>query len=139
MARYHELIEKTGCSSTIEICANQTKSGTVNAVALYKHDVFTRGWKETQRPWRRIIDHFREFKTPSGRIYGENTISTIKTRSIVDFLNGKTANAQKNNLKAIRFLIRFAISQGDAADISRFAAPAMSWGQRRVTNPGPSH
>jgi integrase/recombinase XerD len=116
MARYHELIEKTGGSSTIEIGANRTKSGTVNAVAvtLYKHEVFTKGLaKETQRPWRRIIDHFREFKTPSGRIYGENTISTIKTRSIVDFLKGKTANAQKNNLKAIRFLIRFAISQGE--------------------------
>jgi integrase/recombinase XerD len=116
MAHYHELIEKTGGSPTIEIGANRTKSGSVNAlgVALYKHDVFTKGLaKETQRPWRRIIDHFREFKTPNGRVYGENTIATIQKKNIVAFLEGKTANAKKNSLKAIRFLIRFAISQGE--------------------------
>jgi integrase/recombinase XerD len=34
---------------------------------------------------------------------------------VLDFLEGKTANAQKNSLKAIRFLIRFAISKGELA------------------------
>jgi integrase/recombinase XerD len=119
MAAYQALLEKTGgAASVADIGACRTKAGTVNAlaVALYKHDVFTKGLaKDTQGPWRRIIDRFREFKTPSGRIYGENRISTIERRSVVAFLEGKTANAQKNNLKAIRFLIKFAISRGELA------------------------
>ena len=115
MEHYHALLDQTG-GSTIEIGASRTKAGTVNAVAvaLFKHDTFTKGLaKATQGPWRRMIDRFREFKTPSGRIYGENRISTIEQRSIVTFLEGKTANAQKNSLKAVRFLIRFARSQGE--------------------------
>ncbi|MGJ5082740.1 tyrosine-type recombinase/integrase [Bradyrhizobium sp. HKCCYLS3013] len=115
MANYHALLEKSGGNSPIEIGASRTKAGTVNAVAvaLFKSDAFLKGLaKDTQRPWRRIIDHFREFKTPSGRVYGDNSIASIQTKSITDFLEGKTANAQKNSLKAIRFLIRFAISKG---------------------------
>jgi integrase/recombinase XerD len=117
MDAYHVLLDKTGGAPS-DIGASRTKAGTLNAlaVALYKHDVFTKGLaKETQRPWRRIMDHFREFKTPSGRVYGENTIATIQKKSVVAFLEGKTANAQKNSLKAIRFLIRFTISQGELA------------------------
>jgi len=139
MSHYHELIEKTGGSLTIEIGANRTRTGTVNAlaIALFKSDAFTKGLaKETQRPWRRIIDHFREFKTPSGRVYGENSIATIGKKSILAFLQGKSANAQKNNLKAVRLLMRFAISQGELAhdpthDIQLVKAPKtmghMTW------------
>jgi integrase/recombinase XerD len=139
MARYHELIEKTGGSPTIEIGASRTKSGTVNAlaIALFKSDAFTKGLaKETQRPWRRIIDHFREFKTPSGRVYGENSIATIGKKSIAAFLEGKTANAQKNNLKAVRLLMRFATTQGELShdpthDVQLVKAPKtmghMTW------------
>jgi integrase/recombinase XerD len=118
MDAYHALLEKTGGAAPSEIGASRTKAGTVNAlaVALYKHDVFTKGLaKETRDSWRRVIDRFREFKTPSGRVYGENKIGTIQKKSIVAFLEGKTANAQKNSLKAVRFLIRFAISQGELA------------------------
>lgn len=118
MEAYHALIQKTGGNASSDIGASRTKAGTVNAlaVALYKHDVFTKGLaKDTQAPWRRIIDHFREFKTPSGRVYGENRIATLQRKSITDFLDGKTANSQKTNLKAIRFFIRFAISQGELA------------------------
>jgi integrase/recombinase XerD len=119
MEHYHALLEKTGGSMPVaEIGASRTRAGTIDAlaVAMYKHGVFTKGLaKDTQGPWRRVIDHFREFKTPSGRRYGENRMATIQQRSIVAFLEGKTANAQKNNLKAVRFLIRFAISQGELA------------------------
>jgi integrase/recombinase XerD len=118
MDHYHQLLEKTGGAMPSEIGASRTKAGSVNAlaIALYKHDVFIKGLaKDTQAPWRRIIEHFRQFKTPSGRVYGENSISTIQKKSIIAFLGGKTANAQKNNLKAIRFLIKFAISQGQLA------------------------
>jgi integrase len=118
MDAYHALLEKTGGAMPSEIGASRTKAGTVNAlaVALYKHDVFKKGLaKETQGSWRRIIDRFREFETPSGRVYGENRIATLQKKSITGFLEGKTANAQKNSLKAIRFLIRFAMSQGELA------------------------
>jgi hypothetical protein len=45
MARYHELIEKTGGSSTIEIGATHTKAGSVSdlLVRYYKSDVFKKG------------------------------------------------------------------------------------------------
>jgi hypothetical protein len=118
MDSYHALLEKTGGAAPSEIGASRTKAGSVNAlaVALCRNDVFIKGLaKDSQGAWRRIIDRFREFKTPSGRVYAENRIATIQKKSIADSLEGKTANAQKNNLKAIRFLIRFAISQGELA------------------------
>jgi integrase/recombinase XerD len=115
MDHYHELAEKTAGASP-QIGASKAGAGTIDALAvsLYKHDVFTKGLaKDTQAPWRRIIDHFRQFKTPGGRLYGENRIATIQSKNIIAFLEGKTANAQKNGLKAIRFLIRFAMAQGE--------------------------
>jgi integrase/recombinase XerD len=118
MARYHELIEKTGGSSTIEIGATHTKAGSVSdlLVRYYKSDVFKKGLAmATQKTWRSILERFREHQTPSGRCYGENPIATIKKKSITDFLNGKTANSQKNTLKPIKGLIRYAISEGDLA------------------------
>jgi integrase/recombinase XerD len=124
MEAYHALLEKTGGSpSTIDIGASRTKAGSIDAlmVAYYKHDAFTKGLaKATQSAWRNILDRFREFKTPSGRRYGENRMATIQQKSVVAFLEGKTdggksrtSNAQKNSLKAIRGFIRFAMSQGE--------------------------
>jgi hypothetical protein len=114
----HALLQKTGGAMPPEIGASRTKAGTVNAVAvaLFKHDMFTKGLaKATQGPFRRTINRFREFKTPGGRLYDENHVATIMRERIVDFLKGKSANAQKNNLKAVRFLIRFAMSEGELA------------------------
>ena len=115
MAQYNELLEQTGGVPT-EIGTSKAKAGTVNklAVLYFKSDVFTKGLaKATQDTWRPIINRFREFETPSGRRYGENQIATIQKKSIVAFLQGRTANAQKNTLKPIRGFIRFAISQGE--------------------------
>lgn len=115
MAIYHALLEKTGGASA-EIGASRTKAGTVDAIAVayYKHDAFTKVLsKATQPAWRNIIDRFREFKTTNGRRYGENHLATIQKKNIMAFLEGRTANAQKNSLKAIRSFIRFAISQGE--------------------------
>jgi integrase/recombinase XerD len=118
MAHYHELIEKTGGSPTIEIGASRTKAGSVSDLLprYYKSDVFKKGLAAaTQKTWRAILERFRDHQTPSGRCYGENTIATIKKKSITDFLNGKTANSQKNTLKPIRGFIRFAIGEGELA------------------------
>jgi integrase/recombinase XerD len=115
MATYHALVEQTG-GSHAEIGASRTVAGTVDAVAVayYRHDDFRKALaKATQPAWRNIIDRFREFTTPNGRRYGENRFATIQKKSITAFLEGKTANAQRNSLKAIRSFIRFAISQGE--------------------------
>jgi integrase/recombinase XerD len=115
MDAYHALLEKTG-GAALEIGASHTKAGTVNAVAVsyFKSDVFTKGLaKATQKTWRNLIDRLRSFETPSGRRYGENRIATIRKGSIDAFLKGKTANAKRNSLKAVRSFLRFAMSEGE--------------------------
>jgi hypothetical protein len=67
----------------------------------------------TQKTWRAILERFREHQTPSGRLYGDNSIATIEKKSVVAFLKGRTANAQKNSLKPIKGFIRFAIAEGE--------------------------
>src|SRR5215475_9768526 len=71
--------------------------------------------KETQNTWRRVVENFRNHKTRSGRRYGDNRIATLGEKPIRDFLEDKTANAQKNSLKAIRAFVRFAIFRGELA------------------------
>jgi integrase/recombinase XerD len=119
MDAYHALLEKTGGSlSVVEIGASRTKVGTVSdlIVRYFKSDVFTKGLsKATQDTWRPILNRFREFETPSGRRYGENQIATIRKKSVAAFLQGRTANAQKNSLKPIRGFLRYAISEGELA------------------------
>jgi integrase/recombinase XerD len=88
--------------------------------------------------FRRSLDRETQSlrRSKSGRIYGQNSIATIGKKSILAFLQGKSANAQKNNLKAVRLLMRFAISQGELAhdpthDIQLVKAPKtmghMTW------------
>lgn len=116
MEAYHALIEKTG-GEPVEIGAGHTKAGTIDAlmVAYFKHDVFKKGLaKSTQGTRRPMLDSFREFKTPlGGRRYGENHLPTLREKSIRAVLEGKTANSQKNWLKAWRGFAAFAISQGN--------------------------
>jgi len=114
MDAYHALLEKTGGSPSPQIGEIKGKAGTVDwlMVRYLKHDDFTKGLaKATQGAWRPILDRFRDHKTPSGRRYGENQIATIREKSIRDFLDGKTPSQQKNELKAVRGFVRFAISQ----------------------------
>jgi integrase len=82
-------------------------------ITFLKHEDFTRGLsKATQDTWRPILNRFREFKTPSGRAYGQNQMRTITRQAIMAFLDGKTPSAKRNLLTPLRGLIRFAISQG---------------------------
>jgi len=116
MDAYHARVEKTGGSpSPVEIGASRTIAGSVDAstAAYYKHDDFTKALAPaTQNMRRPILDNFRELRTPSGRRYGENSIATLRPKDIMAVLEGKTRNAQKNWLKALRGLMAFAISQG---------------------------
>jgi hypothetical protein len=58
------------------------------------------------------------------------TSSTISTKgrseekSVLDFLEGKTANQRKNELKAVRGFIRFAISERATVDTQVNCAPS---------------
>jgi site-specific recombinase XerC len=119
LEHYHQLLEQSGGEPRSAKIGN--RAGTIDALAIawYQHDDFTKGLaKATQAPWRRNFDRFREFKTPSGRRYGQNSIRTLPKKAIIDFLdakdadgNGRTINAKRFALKAIRSFIRFAISQ----------------------------
>ena len=120
MDAYQAMIEKTGGSPvSAEIGASRTKAGTIDAliVAYCKHDAFTKSLaKATQAMRRPILDRFRELRTPRGRRYGENHILTLRPKDIMAALEGKTRDAQKNWLKALRGLMAFAMSQGLRAD-----------------------
>src|SRR5262245_58490527 len=110
---YGELLAQTEPKT---IGHGKAKSGTVDAVVLawLKNDVFTKGLaKETQASWRRIIERFSDHVTAGGRRYGDNSIATINDKAVQRFLDGKTANAQKNSLKAVRSFVRFAIAEGE--------------------------
>jgi len=98
----------------IEIGASKTKSGSINAaiVAYLKHDTFTKGLSEdSQKARRRILNHFRETKGLDVRRYGEHGIATLQRGHISKILEGKTRDAKKNWIKALRGLMVFAIAQ----------------------------
>jgi integrase len=120
MEKYNELLEKTGGTlTTVEIGASRTKAGSVDAsiVAYYKDDAFTKTLAlATQKMRRPILDRFRNCRTPNGRRYGENRLATLRPKDIIAVLEGKTRNAQKNWLKALRGWMAFAISQGMRSD-----------------------
>jgi integrase len=110
---YQALLEKTGPKT---IGQSRAKAGTVDAsvIAYFRHDVFTKGLaKDTQDGWRQVLERFVDHKTTSGRRYGDNQIATLGEKPIRKFLEGKTANTQRNSLKAIRSFVRYAIAQGE--------------------------
>jgi integrase/recombinase XerD len=119
MDHYHALLEGTGGPMSVaEIGASRTTAGTIDAlIARYlKHDVFKKGLAPASQAWRRpILDHFREFRTPSGRRYGDNRLATIQKKNIIAVLEGKTSNPQRNWLKTLRHLITFAIAQSECS------------------------
>ena len=115
MDAYHALLIATG-GPLSEIGASRIKIGTIDAliVRYLKHDAFTKGLaKTTQNVRRPILDAFREFKTPSGRRYGENHLKTMWRQDIIAVLDGKTPHTQKTWLKALRGLIVFGIAQSE--------------------------
>jgi integrase/recombinase XerD len=119
MDAYHALLEQTGGPlSVADIGASRTKAGTIDAliVGYLKHDAFKKGLAPATQAMRRpILDHFREFRTPGGRRYGDNRLATIQQKNITAVLEGKTSNAQKNWLKTLRHLIAFAIAKGECS------------------------
>jgi integrase/recombinase XerD len=96
-----------------EIGASRTKPGTIDAliVKYLQHDTFKGLAKATQATRRPILDNFRQFKTPSGRRYGENRLATMQRQDVEAALAGKPPTSQKGWIKTLRHLIAFAISE----------------------------
>jgi integrase len=134
MAHYHELLAATE-SAPSTIGCSKALAGTVDhaVIAFLCHDDFMRGLsKATQGAWRPILTRFREHTTPSGRTYGQNQISTLTRQAIMAFLDGKKPSVKKNELKPVRAVIRFALTQGwmrsDPTEGLRLKAPPKSMG-----------
>ena len=116
MDAYHALLERTGGTMALTIGTSLNKPGTIDALILryVQSDSFTKGLSIASQKMRApILNRFRDFKTPSGRRYGGNQIGGMIRQDIEAVLKGKTPNAQKNWLKAIRPMLAFAISEGE--------------------------
>ena len=128
MDAYHALLEKTGGAMPVgDIAASRTRAGTIDALVVRykKHDDFIKALsKATQDMRRPILDHFREFKTPGGRRYGDNRLASMQEKDIRAALEGRKPNAQRNWIKVIRGLIAFGKSQGECSvDVSAGVKP----------------
>jgi integrase/recombinase XerD len=119
MDAYHALLDRTGGAVPVaEIGASRAKAGTIDAlIARYrKHDDFTKGLsKATQDMRRPILDHFRDFKTPGGKRYGDARLVGMQEKQIRAALEGRKPNAQRNWIKVIRGLSAFGKSQGECS------------------------
>src|SRR5262245_24451878 len=92
MERYHALLNKTG---GLDIGVSRLKAGSIDALILryYQSESFRALAKATQVCRRPILDRFRDFKTPSGRRYGDNKIGGMFQQDVAAVLEGKTPNA----------------------------------------------
>ena len=112
MAQYAELLAQSE-KPIAHVGASRTKPGTIDALVVkyLDHAAFKGLADTTQATRRRILDHFRNFKTPSGRRYGDARFSTMIEDDIYPVLKGKPPTVQRDWMKAIRHLIAFAIEQ----------------------------
>jgi hypothetical protein len=124
MAHYAELLALSENRSA-HVGASLIKPGSIDALIIkyVKHTAFTSLAEVTQATRRRILDHFRDFKTPSGKRYGDARYSTMIEADIHAALKGRTPNAQEIWMKTIRHLVAFAKDQSkkDPAEFGVFA------------------
>ncbi len=94
-----------------EIGASRTKPGTINAaiVAYYAHATFTDLAPATQRMRRNILERFRAQHAPSNQTYGDKHVATLPPDAIERLLARMKPFAQRNWLKTLRGLMRFAV------------------------------
>jgi len=117
MEAYQAALAGAATTST-EIGANRTKSGTVNAaiVAYYRSKNFTDGLApETKRMRRNILERFRAR-------HGDKRIALLQVGHIVKLLETMTPHAQKNWLKTIRGLMAFALTPDEATGLRLIAS-----------------
>jgi integrase/recombinase XerD len=113
MDAYQLLIEQTGGGAQhVEIGANRTRTGTINALIVnyYKSDTFTEALApETQRMRRNIIERFRAD-------HGDKRVALLQQGHINKILEGKKRHAKTNWLKTLKGLMAFAVAEGIRAD-----------------------
>jgi hypothetical protein len=89
-------------NAAVHVGATLSKPGSIDALIIkyQKHDAFTKELSEvTQATRRRILNHFRDFKTPSGKRYGDARYSTMIDADINAVLKGNTPLAQDGWMK----------------------------------------
>jgi integrase len=98
-------------SQPMEVGANRTKPGTVNAaiVGHYQCLAFRETALGTQLLRRRILEHFRAD-------HGDKHIATLPQEFIRRVLDRMKPGAARNWLKTLRALLEFAIGEGFRAD-----------------------
>jgi integrase len=102
MQAYETALGSTQC---IEIGANRTNPGTINAlvVVYYRSDEWHALAADTQKTRRRIIERFRAQ-------HGDKRVALLQRRHIEDMLSAITRlTAKRHWLKAIRGLLRSAV------------------------------
>ena len=101
MAQYAELLAQSE-KPIAHVGASRTKPGTIDALVVkyLDHAAFKGLADTTQATRRRILDHFRNFKTPSGRRYGDARFSTMIEDDIYPVLKGKPPTVQRDWMKA---------------------------------------
>jgi len=97
---------RNGNTAKVEIGAERTKPGTVNAavVALYKHHSFTKNKPITQQTDRNILEAFRTK-------HGDKRIALLPEQHIEAMLDEKAGapSAQRNLLRVLRTLLDVAV------------------------------
>jgi integrase/recombinase XerD len=115
MEAYQAALAFASAADNLEIGANRTKAGTVNAarVAYYKSKKYFISplAPATQRIRRNILDGFCARQAPSGQTYGDKRIALLQRSHIEKLLESMTPAAQRNWLKALRGLMAFALSE----------------------------
>jgi integrase len=97
---------RSGKAGKIEIGAERTKPGTVNAaiVAFYKHHTFTKNKPITQQTDRNILEAFRKH-------HGDKPIARLEQHHIEAMIGERAGkpSAQRNLLRVLRVLLDVAI------------------------------
>jgi hypothetical protein len=126
MDHYNALLDQTSGPSGGPPPGPRARAGTIDALILkyLKSDGFKGLAKATQEGRVPILDHFRDFKTPSGRRYGDNRIAGMSKSDVEAAIAGETPATQRNTLTALRGLIAFGIAQNECTiDVSTGIKP----------------
>jgi integrase len=137
---YSELLAES--EEAAKPVSGPAKPGTVDAIIIryVKSDAFKALAPSTQAQRRRILDHFADFKTPSGRAYGHARLRTMRKENVEAVLAGKPVTSKRDCLKALRHWLQFAKDAGEVdIDVTagiKTAKPATSTGYPTWTDDG---
>jgi integrase len=106
-----EVYEAALSGQPLHIGAHRTKPGTVSAaiVGYYGDQSFMALAPSTQRPLRRILEHFRAE-------HGDKRIASLQRQHISALLKTKKRFAARHWLKAIRALMKYSVEIGLRTD-----------------------